>query len=288
MLKKALKSFINNGGSIIIIPNIETDSKEYSNFLKYLNIKAKFIKKTNKQLITKINYHHPLFSGVFEKSVNNFDYPSVQSYFKIISTQKNSIIKFDNDDDFISQFNQNKGKLYIFASAVDNVENTFKNSPLIVPVFYNIAKQSAANNQLYYTIDKQNNIKIKTQIGNDEVLKLKKDDNLFIPQQQIFANYIMLRTFHQPDIQGIYNVLKNKTIVKNLAFNYNRNESLQNYYTKSELLKNNGKIHFFKDINTAFKSYKLDNSIIKLWKICIILSLLFYFVELLLLKHLKK
>ncbi len=288
ILKNALKSFINNGGSIIIIPNTKTESKVYINLLKFLNINAKIIKHTNKQLITNINYSHPLFNGVFEKPVKNFDYPSVKSYFKVTSIQKNSIIKFADNDDFISQFNLKKGNLYLFASSIDNPENTFKNSPLIVPVFYNIAKQSAASNKLYYTINNKNNIKIETHLNNDEVLKLQKANNLFIPQQQIFVNYVVLKTYQQPDKQGVYKVLKDTAVIQNLAFNYNRNESLQNFYTKQELLKNNDKIHFFTNINTAFKSYKLDNSLIELWKICIALSLLFYFVELSLLKHLKK
>jgi len=287
-LKKALKSFINNGGSVIIIPNNKTKSTVYTNFLKLLKINAKITKQTGKQLITKINYNHPLFGGVFEKPVRNFDYPSVKWYFKITSHQKSSILKFADNNDFISQFNLKKSNIYLFASSIDKLENTFKNSPLIVPVFYNIAKQSAHSYQLYYTINNQNNIKIETQLNKDEVLKLKKADNLYIPQQQIFANYVILKTYLQPDKQGIYKVLRDSTVIQNLAFNYNRNESLQNYYTKSELFKNKYNIHFFSDINAAFKAYKLDNSIIELWKIYIALSLLFYLIELLLLKHLKK
>jgi len=288
MLKNALKSFINNGGSIIIIPNTKTESAVYINLLKSLNINVKITKQSNKQLITKIIYGNPIFSGVFEKPVKNFDYPSVESYFKVNSNQKSSIIKFANSDDFISQFNLKKGNIYLFASSIENPKNTFKNSPLIVPIFYNIAKQSARSNQLYYTINNQNNIKVETHLNNDEVLKLKKSNNLFIPQQQIFANYVMIKTDLHPNKQGIYKVLKDSTVIKNLAFNYNRNESLQNFYTKTELLKKNNEIHFFIDISTAFKSYKLENGIIELWKIFIALSLLFYFVELLILKHLKK
>lgn len=287
-LKIALVKFANNGGTIIIIPNTETENSfVYSSLLKALKINIKIKKIIGKQFITKINYQHPLFSGVFEKPVKNFDYPSVASYFKVTSNKKSSIIKFADNDAFISQINLEKGSLYLFASPIDKLENTFKNSPLIVPVFYNIARQSAHNYQLYYTINKQNNIKIETHLKINEVLKLQKTNKTFIPQQQIFTNYVLLKTNQQPNKQGIYKVIKDSTDIQDLAFNYNRKESLQNYYSKSELLKNHSNIRFFTDINSAFKAYKSDNNQTELWKIFIVLSLLFYLIELLLLKHFK-
>ena len=76
-LQTNLVSFYQKGGNVIVIPS--TDSKldnlnAFSN--KIGNVQYSNPSKTEKQ-ITKINFSHPLYKNVFEKSVSNFQYPKI-------------------------------------------------------------------------------------------------------------------------------------------------------------------------------------------------------------------
>jgi len=235
--------------------------------------------------ITKINYAHPLLNNVFEKKVRNFDYPSVNSYYNIKAKNSSSILKLDNGADFISQIPNKNGAIYFVASPLEAVTNTFVNSPLIVPIFYNMALQGTVTNPLYYSLHSTNKIGINTHLKNDEVLRLNDGASSFIPQQQIKQNRVILETNDLPTKSGFYTVTNGHLKIQNLAFNTSRTESKLNFYSEKDLnFSENSRL--FNDLPSAIMSFKNNTSIFELWKISIALALLFLIVELLLLKHL--
>jgi len=288
ILKNALVSFLKNDGTVVIIPDLNKSLSSYSDLFNALNLQSALKIVGEKQFITTINYNHPLFDNVFDKQVQNFDYPSVDAYISLKSSKSNSLIKFSNGDDFISQLKPLNGNLYFVAAPFSPVTNTFSKAPLIVPVFYNIAVQSLANNWLYYLINKQNYIKIEADLKADEVLSLKNADNSFIPLQNIKSNAVIIETQDLPEKPGFYEVDKANIKIGNLAFNLNRQESQLYFYTKSALTNKNETISYFTAVPEALQSFKNGTSVFELWKICLAFALLFYFAELLLLKYFNK
>ncbi len=288
MLNSTLTTFLKNGGSLMVIPNIKKELTIYHDLFNALNIQSKLEIVNEKQLITSINYAHPLFENVFEKQIQNFDYPSVDAYVSLKSKSSSSLIKYANGDDFISQLKLAHGYLYFISAPFSPDTNTFVNSPLIVPVFYNIAMQSLATNRLYYIINKPYSIKIEANLKEDEVLSLKNGDNSFIPLQNIKPYAVFLETQDQPDKPGFYEVINNQKTIQNLAFNLNQSESRLNYHTKSTLLSNNVNVTYYTNLDEAIQTFKNNTSIFGLWKICLALSLLFFFTELLLLKFFNR
>ncbi|GAK95193.1 hypothetical protein JCM19298_1322 [Nonlabens ulvanivorans] len=97
--------------------------------------------------ITEINYNHPLLKGVFNKQISNFQYPKVNATTNIIGAL-NPILKFEDGNSFLLQ----KGNVFNFTAPLNNQNSNFKNSPLIVPVLYNMGRNSLPVQQLYYTI----------------------------------------------------------------------------------------------------------------------------------------
>ena len=226
-----------------------------------------------------------MLNNVFEKQVKNFDYPSVNIHYKLNSPISNSILKLDNGTDFISQISINRN-IYYVASPLDLNYNTLVNSPLIVPIFYNIALQSTLTNGLYYTLNENNKISVNTTLSKDEVLTISNNSTSFIPLQHIKQNSVILETDNKPDKAGFYTVNKSDLSVQNLAFNINRSESKLSFYTKSDLAINKN-TNYFTNLTEALQSFKNNTSIFELWKIFIALAVLFFLIELLLLKHLK-
>lgn len=287
LLKKALVQFVESGGSLIVIPNINSALNSYTNLLRLLNRTVSIKKVTQNHKITTINYSHPLLNNVFEKEVNNFDYPSVKSYYKLTGKNVSSILKLDNNANFISQIPVKEGALYFVGSSLNTSITTFVNSPLIVPVFYNMALQGTVTNPLYYTLHQSNKIGINTTLKNDKVLSLSNKAISFIPQQQIKQNRVILETNELPNKAGFYSLKKDTIKLKDLAFNSNRKESKLQFYDKKDLELNKNS-HFYTNLNKALQSYKETTSIFELWQICIILALLFFIIEILLLKHFTK
>ena len=124
-----------------------------------------FNKKEKK--ITKIEFENPLYKNVFEKEIINFQYPIVNSFFNLNSSVQ-KVLSFEDSKPFLLKKNQ----IYTSTAAINLQNSNFQNSPLIVPTFYNMAKQSLALPKLYYEIGKQNLYSISISLKQDEILKL--------------------------------------------------------------------------------------------------------------------
>jgi hypothetical protein len=80
-LQTTLKSFVEKGGNLVVIPNLETPVATLNALLaNFGNVRFSPIQ-PNKKLVTKIAFNHPLYATVFEKKIDNFQYPEVKSSF---------------------------------------------------------------------------------------------------------------------------------------------------------------------------------------------------------------
>ncbi|REE82070.1 putative membrane protein (TIGR02226 family) [Lutibacter oceani] len=283
----ALKEYFINGGNLVLIPSEKTDILTYNNLLNQLGIGLIKSKENKDHKITSINYNHPLVNDVFEKRVQNFQYPKTNQYFKSNFKNAASIINFDNNDAFISSANFKNNNFYWVASPLNYEVSDFTQSPLIVPVFYNFAKNSSKFSELYYTISQNTNIDVKIAIGKEQVLKISDELNEFIPLQQIGPNKVTLKIEDNILKSGFYNITNGNEIIKKVAFNYNRNESDLTYTNIKELSKNNKDIIVSSSIDEIFKEINNQQKNNWLFKWFLAFSVLFLLIEMLLLKYFK-
>ncbi|KJD33019.1 membrane protein [Tamlana nanhaiensis] len=278
-LTATLKQFTNQGGALIVIPSTNANIDAYNPFLNAFQFNfSNFI--TSEKRITTINYGHPLFNnGVFEKQVSNFQYPKVNSFYNIASAGIAPILQFEDKSLFLGQ----RQNTYVFASAFNSENSNFKNSPLIVPTLYNIAKQSFKIPDLYYTIGQENTFDIDTQLQQDEVLTLVNEDINIIPKQQYFNNKVVVSTNENPEVSGIYNVNRKTEIISNVSFNYNRNES-DLVYSDLSAIEN---INYSNSITAIFDTIKSNTNVNALWKWFVIFALALLLIEMLILKYFK-
>ena len=284
ILSKKIIEFSKNGGSLVIIPNENLNYNSYNLLLKNLKAGTIQTKKTDTLKITNINYNHPLFKNVFSKKARNFQYPSVQSHFTLSSTKSSNIVLFENNTPFISQI---KNNVYWVSSSLNRKNSNFINSPLIVPVFYNFGKLSFKHSQLYYIVDSENKIDIKTNIKKDEVLKVINSNISFIPLQQTYQSKVNITTREQPLKSGIYSILKGKDTIQKLAFNYPKKESLLNFMNLNELKEQHKNSTVSSSIASVFKEINKKNEVHWLWKWFLALAIVSLFLEILILKFYK-
>ena len=103
--------------------------------------------------------------NVFEKNIQNFQYPSANQYFKLNFTHESPILAFENQQPFISKISTESEDVYWINSPLNNEDSNFQNFPLIVPVFYNIGVYSYQFPELYYTIGKENIVEVIPDVG---------------------------------------------------------------------------------------------------------------------------
>ncbi|VAW25723.1 hypothetical protein MNBD_BACTEROID04-651, partial [hydrothermal vent metagenome] len=168
-----------------------------------------------------------------------------------------------------------------------NISN-FLQSPLIVPIFYNFAKKNIKINQLYYTIASENNIDVKTTVGKDAILKISTKTQEFIPLQTISQNKVTLKIQGDYLHSGFFQIKSDNTLIKTIAFNYNREESDLTYINLKKLTINNKNIVILKSIDDFFNEINNQKQINWLFKWFLAFSMLFLLIEMLILKYFNK
>ncbi len=286
-LQRSLSEFMENGGNLAVIPSQNANIDSYNRLLNAFQAGKISAKIEKEHLITSINYGHPLIDDVFEKKVTNFQYPKTSLHYQNNSRNSSDILKFDNNSPFISSVKNKNGTFYWVSSPLNKGISDFTQSPLVVPIFYNFSKTSLKTTQLYYTIAPENNIEIKASIGKDEVLKVSNETNAFIPLQKVSPNKVDLTLTDVTLQSGFYNVSSNDEVLKTIALNYNREESDANYADLKSLVNKAENAIVYTSIDDLFREIGNQHKINWLFKWFLAFSVLFLFIEMLLLKYFK-
>jgi hypothetical protein len=278
-LGTALKSFTDNGGKLLVIPSSDIRIANYNQLFNGYGLSSFDRLNAVEKKITSINYSHPLLTNVFDKRVSNFQYPKVNGFYSNATNSVSSILSFDDGTSFLAQ----SGNTYRFSAALESENSNFKNSPLIVPILYNIGKQSLKTGDLFYTIGVENTIDIATQLQQDDILTLVNGENSVIPLQQTYDNKVELITNTYPNIAGIVSVKNKDAFLKNLSFNFDRKESNLNYFDIQTI--NNMSLNT--TVASAISDIKSATNVNELWKWFVIFAVIFLIIEMLILKFLK-
>ncbi|WP_100612315.1 vWA domain-containing protein [Confluentibacter lentus] len=278
-LVSVLKTFTDQGGYVTIIPSEDIIVSSYNDLLLNFGIRFTDLVASEKH-ITTINYSHPIYSnGVFEKEVKNFQYPQIESFYNLSSQTGGAVLQFEDNKPFLVQ-NKNA---FIFTAALNNDNSNFKNSPLIVPTLYNMAKNSFKVPAIYYTIGNDTSFNVNVQLNQDDIVSIENADVNIIPKQQYFNNKVLINTLEDPAVSGIYTIKNKNESIQNVSYNYNRADSDLTYQDLSNL--NN--ITLSDSIIESFDVIKSDTNINALWKWFAIFALVFLIIEMLILKYFK-
>ena len=277
-LVNSLKTFKTNGGTLVIIPNTETEADQYNNLLATLNLGVFDNLNTNSKNITEINYAHPIYANnVFEKQIKNFQYPNVKNNFSSSNLRLAKVLGFENETLFLGE----KNNTYIFTAALGIENSNFTLQNLVVPTFYNIALLSLPSQKLNYIIGQKNIINLTVTPKNDAVATLKINDNSFIPLQKQLQKSIEITTDELPEKSGHYTAFYTENPITTLSYNYNKSESQLSYHDLSQFNSVNN------SVSNTIESLQSEYNIKTLWKWFVIFALFFIAVEMLLIKFLK-
>jgi len=281
-LQTTLKAFVSKGGNLVVIPSEKTSLSSLNALLANFG-KIQFGNlETNAKLITKINFDHPLFSGVFENKITNFQYPKVNSSFAVSSSYP-AVLSFEDQTAFVTAVQNQVSGITVFTAPINSANSNFQQSPLIVPLFYKIAQNNQKTGVNALTIGNNQPYFVDVLLTKDAILEVKGTDDSFIPIQQILNNKVKLTFNDFPETAGNYSVFDKKEWVENISFNYKRTES-----DLSQV--NTNIVSDFKTadtISTIFNTLQTERTDSQIWKWFVIFALLFLALEMAIIKFVK-
>ena len=294
-LLSELKIFSKNGGSIAFLPPQNPDFDNYNKMLSSLDLNTLTHAESGINLkINKLNLAHPIFKNVFKTKDNKLNYPTANSYYTIQNYQNSTaILTLENNKEFLVSYSKNKGIIYQFLSPINTNENTFSKHALFVPVLINIATSSILTSSLFNNLGENDNFTSNYKNNSNDIPHLIADKIDIIPTVKTYNSEQIYNTNNQVKTNGIYSLVYNGIIVDKIAFNYNTIESrnssistdnLNSFFAKNKLENASIITTSNKTITTTIKEHQNGK---EFWKMALLLSLLFFAIEILLIKLIK-
>jgi len=300
-LGQELKRFMTNGGSVIIFPHNNIELNAYKEFL--ISVRANYYERldTVNSKVDKINLEHIVYKDVFDKktfSATNLDLPKVSEHFVLSKTTRSNeqyLLKLQNGDLFLSAYDVEKGKLYVSAVGVSESFSNLTKHAIFVPTLYKIAMHSQVSQPLFYTIGKDEGIESSKVISGENVFHIKNVAKKIdiIPEHKLQDSKTVILVHNQIKEANNYDLLANTELIGGVSYNFNRTESDLTCYKIDELKEKITETNLMNMAVLELDTTNITESLMeleqgkKLWKLCLILALLFLAVEVLLLRFMK-
>ncbi|MDI1355611.1 MAG: BatA and WFA domain-containing protein [bacterium] len=294
-----LLKFTAQGGAIVIIPALDANRDSYSQALAALQLPALTELDSVPQKSDKIEYASSFYKGVFEKVEERMNLPLVNKHFKLQKTSHTdfeTILSLQNGDSFFGVTRFNNARLYLFSVPLNETCSNFTKHALFVPTFYQMSFSSLQAPPLFYPVSLNVIIPLKNDLSlTDQAPHIRQIEGEadMIPEVRVINNALSLYTRGQISVPGYYEVMRNNVRILPLAFNYSRKESDLRSYTKDELEKIIAEkgwrsVRLIDDTSGSVSAQVMfETEGKKLWKLFIILALLFIVIEVSLLRLLK-
>jgi hypothetical protein len=289
-----LAQFIENGGSVLIIPHADSDVTSYSSLFRSCGAIPWVGKKVQETKVSNINLDHPIYKDVFEDIPRNIDLPKVSSFYygpTLSKSNTDALLSLQSGEPFLNVYDHGLGNFYVFSVSLDPQASNLAEHALFVASALRIAEFSVPKSPLYYTIGEDEAISLsKIETTGDQVLHLS-DSTVgldFLPGFRQIGGVTELFLHGQLTKAGNYDLKNNLSPLAVLGFNYSRKESLMDYYSLNEATQLLSEVKNLSILDAELQSLKrqvqeLDEGI-KLWYLLIILTLVFLALEILLIK----
>ena len=134
-LRSELSNFVQNGGSLWVIPGSEIEQSDYNELLNSLNAGAILSKQEKENSVRDLNSEHPVYRGIFEKLPNNLDLPKASMYYKLsdpVRSSSDALMRFGSGDIFLTQYTAGQGAVYLQSVPLNTKTNNFTRHALFV------------------------------------------------------------------------------------------------------------------------------------------------------------
>jgi hypothetical protein len=287
-ISNVLTDFLDNKGDILFIPASRFDIPSFNAItgpIEYIPDSMR-----TDQMLNNLDLNNPFFADIFEGNENQFNMPSARPVINITGANED-IMKFRDGRNFLS-YKQYNNRLYMQASPLNQDHTNYSTHAIFVPLMYRTAMLSKKEfDHLYYTLDQTIISVTADSINSESIVKLKKYDQEIIPGTRIAGNKLVLDIPKFELSPGHYNIDIGNIQKGTIAFNPGKKESMMSQHSVeklSEITEENSYVKLFntKGFNNFDKEIKEKYLGIPLWRVALVLTLIFLFIEILLIRFL--
>ncbi|HOY07926.1 MAG TPA: BatA domain-containing protein [Saprospiraceae bacterium] len=298
-LANELKTFVQNGGNVLVFPSPTADLNSYSTFMQGFNAGNLGGFEPVARQASQINTEEFVFRDVFLNKSANLRLPATQGNFKLAPARGEQILTYRDGSAMLAKYPQGEGALFVCAAPLaEQTNDLVRNGEIFVPMLFKMAIAGTKGRQIAYTIGKDEVLEARHQVSasGETIYKLRKDaedpaaptSEEFIPEQRIFGSKVLLTPGTQVHDAGWYRLgLQGDSTLAAYAFNFDRKESDLSYKDETALseglpgnmkvLSQNAEANFSQVVGEQERG-------IVLWRWCVIFALLFLALEVLFLR----
>jgi hypothetical protein len=292
-----LQTFVGQGGALLIIPSRKCNLDSYNLFLNK-TVGLSFENWLDQKGTLKIlDANNPLLESAFTSKLKDARLPDYTGFYPVKKYSRSpvsTILETESGNDAFLMANYGLGTIYIHTSPLQPEFSNMGTHPLFVPLFYNLALQSTQAMVYYYILNPQTKIQLPGAAYTGGNLSLTKSNSSETMMPRAVFSKGAINLF--PEIEkleaGFYTIADESVPVAQCAFNYNRNESVTDYYSQNELeaLFNSGTNHSLSFLKTTDNKLtdtlytSFDGKDLSTWFLLAVLLL--FMVELLIVRYL--
>ena len=293
---QSLLDFVSKGGTLLLLNDEKTDNSYiYNN----IGIESKQLDE-NKNRVEYIAKRNAFFDDIFVKLPDNADFPEVYKHVRFdISKNVLNIISLQNGNPLLMMCSHGKGRIFVMSTTFNEEYSDLANHALFVPMMYKMALIGGDVTELYYTLGNDKTLDIsEVSLNVDDRVCLKDESGMFemLPLVEKRNNLNYLYFFEDLPASGFYDIYKNDSYVKTVAWNDSREESEMTFCEKEELQKllKDKKLNVLAMIDIVdTNNYRSGDALevivneAAIWKVFILIALIALLIEILILRFWK-
>ena len=296
-LSADILKFKKRGGSILCLPSNNIEKSTLNPLLQELGLPAIKESQYISLKANEIELKDPTFEGVFEKKEKKgLSLPNFRFIHRTNSKNTSAIALLKLRDDSPVLYKSLDTKAFGLYSCLEESCSDLTENTLFPVLCIRIAEMAGSDNLPYHFIGQDKLISFENNSRNEGPVKLQNNQTDFIPKtiQKGAYDYIDLSGIEAMEYltQGNF-ALKQQDTLKVLALNFDRKESSVELVS-AELMRKKLKEKGIQNLSTQIFNQNIDVSKIKLnhseeyWRICIFITIMAIFCEILIAKFWKK
>ena len=293
-LLSSIKDYVKSGNGLIVFPGSDIDLRNYNeNFLQELSLPS-FVETVGEigtqkfnLSIGKVDFSHPIFSGVFEDKKYQFESPLFFFLTRIkVEPEHEIILKYSNDEPLLVESNFGEGKIFMFTSSLDPGWSDLYLKGIFVPLVNRCVAYLGTRNHSkerdYYVQEEVS--ALISGVKNYSDLKIKTPDGNFLKVIPKVDQGNLKIVFNETNNSGIYTLYNGENVVTKWAVNINPVESDLKQIPEDEVKQIFGNCYFISSENQSdlARSIKVARYGRELWKYFVGVALLLLIIEMIL------
>lgn len=295
-----LKSFVQNGGGLILFPSSNPDGIKLNQFYSQLGlgINASFVGKVNstdlKIKFDKTDFNHPVFQNIFKNDdKKKYESPELNAYYKF-STTGNPIISLIDGSPFLSEIKIGKGKVFVFNSAPVVSWSDFSIKSIFAPLINKSVAylSSKEREQNIFIAGEEANVNLKNSGSSQiKIVKPDKSEEFIKLDENQGREYL---AYSNTSIAGNYKFFAGENLIENISINTDPTESKTEYADKSDFESYLKQIKFNGAYTPIDKDENISQKIMQarfgseLWRYFVLIALILALTEMTIARSAKK